>query len=198
MFLRVRPGHLFVALLRPAGQPAAQAWLGLCYAGLAWLAVVAGNGLDGGEVQRLFAAMLAQPIGSAAPLQLPPLSERGELVLALKVAVVALGSMPLWHAPALVHWGRQGVGPALFGSVVALWRTRWAFLNYMAGWLAVLVITTAALMLAVLALGPVALMVLMPVASLVLTAVFYITLWFGFEDTFDIRRGADPGGPDVA
>ena len=39
----------------------------------------------------------------------------------------ALLSVPFWHAPALVHWGGQGVAQALFSSTLALWRNKAAF-----------------------------------------------------------------------
>jgi hypothetical protein len=45
-------------------------------------------------------------------------------------------TIPLWHAPALMHWGRQGVAKAMFASVVAMWRTRAALLMFGLGWFA--------------------------------------------------------------
>jgi hypothetical protein len=60
------------------------------------------------------------------------LADRG-LVTASLIAMVLLAalSVPFWHAPALVHWGSQGVGQALFSSTLAVWRCRGAFVVYL-------------------------------------------------------------------
>ncbi|MFX8047562.1 hypothetical protein ABTK64_19815, partial [Acinetobacter baumannii] len=47
--------------------------------------------------------------------------------LLTRLGLVTLLSVPYWHAPALVHWGGQGVAQALFSSSLALWRNRAAF-----------------------------------------------------------------------
>jgi hypothetical protein len=36
------------------------------------------------------------------------------------MGLMGLLSVPYWHAPALVHWGGQGVAQALFSSTLAL------------------------------------------------------------------------------
>jgi hypothetical protein len=96
----------------------------------------------------------------------------------------ALLSVPFWHAPALVFWGGQGPAQAMFSSVLAVWRAKGAFALYSLGWLgAMLAAGTAAGVLLGL-LGPqVAGLVVMPVA-LMLSAAFYVSLYFGFRDSF--------------
>jgi hypothetical protein len=52
----------------------------------------------------------------------------------LRLVLLALLSVPFWHAPALVYWGRQGWAKSLFFSTMAIWRNRGAFLVYGLGW----------------------------------------------------------------
>lgn len=187
--LRIRPS-LFIAPLRASAQARRSlAALGLAYFGLYVIAWYLGNGLDNGETLKWFTdRMVAPPPGATAPPAPLPLSDAAHLVMALKMTLVALGTIPLWHAPALVHWGRYGAAKAMFASVVALWRTRAALLVFGLGWIALSLVVTIALGLLELVLGGGALMVF--VGALVMwmfSALFYVTLWFGFVDTFDIR-----------
>jgi len=115
------------------------------------------------------------------------LTDAGRVVLLAKMAIVALGSIPLWHAPALVQWGRYGAAKTMFASVVAMWRTRAALAMFGLGWFALSFAATAALGLLALVLGES--IVLLLVAAMLywaLSALFYVTLWFGFDDTFEI------------
>ena len=99
-------------------------------------------------------------------------------------------SVPFWHAPALVHWGGQSVGQALFSSTVAVWRSRGAFLTYMLGWVGVVLLfgVTAALLFGLLGAPQMAGLLGVP-AGLVFSAVFYLSLLFTFNDSFG---GAPP------
>ena len=192
--VRIRP-TLFFAPLRTSPQ-ARRALLevGLVYVGVLCVACFAGNGLDGGEASAWFGARLLMPQDPAAPALPavpPPLGDTATLVLCLKMAVIALGSIPLWHAPALIHWGRQGAAKSMFGSVIALWRTRAAFAVFLAGWFGVLfAFSTIVALLDALMDGSVALLIVAMIASWALSAVFYVTLWFGFVDTFEITPAA--------
>lgn len=60
------------------------------------------------------------------------LAMRGPLVTfgILYVAISAL----FWHAPALIGWHRIRLTQALFFSMVACWRNKWAFLLYALSW----------------------------------------------------------------
>jgi hypothetical protein len=207
--LRIRPALFFAPLRACAGARRALLTIGLVYVGVLCAAYFVGNGIDGGEARTWFGARLmvppdaalapelaaSAPAGAASavaaigalPALPAPLSQAGTFVFLLKLAVVALGSIPLWHAPALVHWGRQGAAKALFGSVVALWRTRAAFGVFLLGWFGVgLLFSVVLSALDALLDGSVMLLVVAMISSWALSAVFYVTLWFGFVDTFRI------------
>jgi hypothetical protein len=94
-------------------------------------------------------------------------------------------SVPYWHAPALVHWGGQSVGQALFSSALAVWRAKAALFTYMATWTALVVgigLGTA-LVFGLLGLGQLATLVSVP-AGLFLSTLFYVSLLFTFNDSF--------------
>jgi hypothetical protein len=186
--LRIRPGLFFAPLRASAPQRRALVEVGLAYVAMSLAAWYVGNGLDGGETARWFTdRMMMPPEGAAAPQALVPLSDSARLVVFLKVAVVALGSIPLWHAPALIHWGRYGAAKAMFASVVAMWRTRAALAVFALGWFALSFALTCALALLELLLGnSVVLLAVAVMLSWAISALFYVTLWFGFVDTFEI------------
>ena len=185
--LRISPGLLFAPLRASAQARRSLLAIGFAYYGLVLLAWFAGNGLDGGESVKWFLAnSMAQPDGAKPPATPAPLSDAGRGVLLLKMAIVALGSIPLWHAPALVQWGRYGAAKAMFASVVAMWRTRAALAVFGLGWFALSLGATAALAILALVLGDSIVVVL--VAAMLywaMSALFYVTLWFGFNDTFE-------------
>jgi hypothetical protein len=119
---------------------------------------------------------------------------RGALVLAVLASLV---SVPFWYAPALVHWAGQGAKHALFSSTVALWRTRSAFLLFMMGWtgLVLLASVAVAVLSGVLGSGMAALVgLVLQCGMMVLSAVFYLSVLFGFNDTFGGTAAADPPG----
>lgn len=87
-------------------------------------------------------ATLATVLGPPEPAT-PPISlqdiQLDALVLQLVLYTPVL--MLMWFAPPLVGWHAMGPGKAMFGSVVACWRNKWALLVY--------ALTASALMLAV-------------------------------------------------
>ncbi len=93
--------------------------------------------------------------------------------------------MPFWHAPALVHWGGQTAGQALFSSALAVWRCKGAFAMYMLGWVGLILMfgLATALVLGLLGMAQLAGLMGIP-AGLVFSAVFYISLLFTFNDSF--------------
>ncbi|NRF70920.1 hypothetical protein HLB44_28335 [Aquincola sp. S2] len=106
-------------------------------------------------------------------------------------ALLALLSVPFWHALALVHWGGQSAGQALFSSTLALWRSKGAFLVYGLGWLGCVV--AASLFGGVLvglltaALGnPAFALAFGAMVFVALSAAFYVSLWFMFDDSFEL------------
>lgn len=112
--------------------------------------------------------------------------------VATRLGLVTLLSVPYWHAPALVHWGGQGVAQALFSSTLALWRNKGAFALNALLWAAVLigVAGVISLVFGLLGLAQFAPMALMA-SGLLLSTVFYASLYFSFVDCF--MFGAPPG-----
>lgn len=105
--------------------------------------------------------------------------------LAARLGLIGLLSVPYWHAPALVHWGGQGVAQALFSSTLALWRNKAAFALNMLLWGALMLGIASGVSLVFGLLGlpqfaPVALMAI----GLMLSTVFYASLYFSFVDCF--------------
>jgi len=94
-------------------------------------------------------------------------------------------SVPFWHAPALVWWGRQSAWQALFSSTLGMWRAKGAYLIYGLAWL----LASAAMSLVVGLLAGLLgargfLVLLVPVMALTLSTAFYVSLWFSFVDSF--------------
>lgn len=195
--LRIRPALFFAPMRGPASTRRSLIEVGLIYVGLFILAWFVGNGIDGGETLRWFTdRMLMPPPGATAPPAPAPLSDTARLVMSIKMLVVVVGTIPLWHAPALILWGGYGVAKAMFASVVALWRTRAALLVFGLGWFALSFVVTLALTALELLLGASVLVLAIAVMlSWALSALFYVTLWFGFVDTFEIAPMAGPDAP---
>ena len=101
-----------------------------------------------------------------------------------RAAFTVLLSIPFWHAPALVFWGGQGPAQAMFSSALAVWRARGAFTLFALGWLGAMLAagTLAGIVMGVLGVQ-LAGLVIMPIA-LILSAAFYVSLFFGFRDSF--------------
>ena len=190
--LRIRPALFFAPLRTTAQARRSLLAIGLVYVAMFVVAWFIGNGLDDGETAKwLNDHMLMPPEGTAPPPVLKPLSQAAMIVVFLKTGVVALLTIPLWHAPPLIHWGRYGAAKAMFASVVALWRTRAALAVFGLGWLALSFVLTSVLAVLELAFG--ASMLVLGIAVLMswaLSALFYVTLWFGFLDTFEISPPA--------
>jgi hypothetical protein len=114
----------------------------------------------------------------------------------VRVLAATLMSVPFWHAPALVHWGHQGAGQALFSSTMALWRAKGAFTMYGLGWAMLSLVVGLLATVAVLLLGSGQLVsVLIMPAGMVLSAVFYVSLWFSFADSFGDQIGDELTAP---
>ena len=185
---RIRPSLFFAALRTSAQARRSLFGIGLVYVFMFLAAWFIGNGLDGGETAKwLTDHMLMPPEGTAPPPVLAPLSQAAMVVVFLKMAVVGLLTIPLWHAPPLIHWGRYGAAKAMFASVVALWRTRAALAVFGLGWFALSFAMASVLAMLELVLGSSTILLGFAVLmSWALSALFYVTLWFGFVDTFEI------------
>lgn len=175
----------FIEPLR--GDPARRrALLTMCvvYGVLAMCILMLADAVSGSAWSRLQVLMAK---GEAAQPEVDALlSEPGVgTAMILAVSLGALLSVPFWHAPALVHWGGQGVQQALFSSTVAVWRSKGAFVAYAAGWVGVVMLfgLLAAVLFAVLGMPQMAGVLGVP-AGLVFSAVFYLSVLFTFNDSF--------------
>ena len=118
----------------------------------------------------------------------------GSAMIVLAVLGTLL-SMPYWHAPALVHWGGQGVAQALFSSTLAVWRCKGAFFTYMLAWggLVLAFGLVSALVFGLLGARQLAGVVGVP-AGLLFSTVFYVSLLFTFNDSFGSGTPLRPEG----
>ena len=182
----LRPSVFWTPLTLGTTARRALLTIGMIYVVSNLLILLVGDWLDNGEVRNFMQAMMTPRTDGKMP-DLPPLSGAGFAVLMLQSFGAALVAIPLWHAPALVHWGRQGAAQAIFSSIVAVWRTRGALAVYALGWFGIMFGVAFALSLLAALIGAVpAAFVLAPPLMMMLTTVFYISIWFCFVDTFEI------------
>ncbi len=188
----VHPRH-FIEALR--GNPhRRRALLLMCglYGALAITILLLADGVSGHAWGRL--QLLLAKGGDSMQADIDALlSESGVAVGALLAVVLgSLLSMPFWHAPALVHWGGQGVRQALFSSTVALWRSKGAFFAYMMAWVGVLLLfgLITAVVFGLIGVPQLTGLIGIP-AGLVFSTVFYLSVLFTFTDSFG-------GAPTVA
>jgi hypothetical protein len=179
------------ALRCERAQLVAQAWLGLLFA-LATLGVVGlSQWVDGGAMDALMETLMsgkATPESVAEKLGDPMLGTG----MAVRFGLLGLLSVPYWHAPALVHWGRQGALQSLFSSSLAIWRNRAAFTVYGLAWGAVMLVFAFMLNLVLLGFGPTPLVALAASpATLIMSTVFYVSLYFTFDDCFTLSPADD-------
>ena len=99
--------------------------------------------------------------------------------------------MMFWHAPALVHW--HGVAPvkSLFFSLVACWTNKGALTLYMLAWLGLLVAAMFVITLFTRAFGAETVGFLLYPLVLLFASVFYASLWFTFQDSFEFDGSSD-------
>jgi hypothetical protein len=149
---------------------------------------------SGGAWARLQPLLLR---GQSAQAEIETVLEEPALGMATLIgAVLASGlSLVFWHAPALVHWGGQSVGQALFSSTLALWRSKGAFLVYLLVWLGLSAgfMLLVGLLFELLGAPDLAGVTVVP-AALMFTTVFYVSLLFSFNDSFASSARASPGG----
>ena len=182
----VHAGMLIAGLRVPDRARRLAQWQ-LCggYALASVAVIAASDGLDGGSLDALMQAMAKAQPGSPSPAVTQALADpQLTLGLLMRLGLAGLLSVPFWHAPALVHWGGQGAVQALFSSTVALWRTRGAFLVYALGWAAVMTVVSLGSLVLVLLFGASAVGFLALLMGLALSALFYLSLWFSFADSF--------------
>ena len=166
--------------------------------------IAAADAVDGGRFERL-QVLLATPERSGvenAELEALFADPRLSWGMVVRFGFAALLAVPFWHAPALVLWGSQGVGQALFSSTLAVWRNRGAMLVYLAGWAGLIAAfaVTVGLLFGLLGARQLVGLVALP-AMLMFTCVFYVSLYFTFVAAFGngpTDKPVDPAlpGPD--
>ena len=191
--LKLRPA-VFKASFSTTPQ-AARATLAivLIYVAAIAVLVLCADAMDGGETRRWLQAAMTPPPDGKPPV-IAPMSDASLSSVRFVMLGMTVVSIPLWYAPALVHWGGQGVAQALFSSVVALWRTKGAFVTFLLGWFVVGVAYDALVQLLAAVIGVEAVSLAALTGQMVLSIVYFISMWFGFVDTFEIAP-ADPAPP---
>jgi hypothetical protein len=163
------------------------------YGLLALVVLAIGDHVSNGAWARLQAAMAK---GVAAQAEVDTiLAEPGVGAGAIWIVLAGTAlTVPFWHAPALVHWGAQTPGQALFSSTLAVWRAKGAFVVYLLSWLGsvMLFALVTALLLGLLGLAQWAGVLGIP-GGLVFSAVFYVSLLFTFNDSFGGSPVLPPG-----
>ena len=159
--------------------------LGGLYA-LGFLVVMGLSALvDGGQFARLYL------VGGELSAELLLKSDFEAAALVAMALYLPL-SLLFWHAPALVHW--HGISPvkSLFFSLVACMRNFWAFTVFGLTWMAAFL--GMGLVVAVISalLGSPQLVgaILLP-AGMAMAAMFFTSLYFTFDDSFEVSTG-DP------
>jgi hypothetical protein len=179
----IHPGLFVKPLLSDAARRRALLILAGLYGLSMFGALALGQWVDGGTLFQLQQLQARQaPPADVEALMSTPEFRNG---MAVRLVLISLISCVFWHAPALVHWGRQSAAQSLFSSVLAMWRNRAAFVVFMLSWLAIAVLFAAiiGLALGLLGLPQLGAMVIIP-GSLILSTVYFVSMLFPFNDCF--------------
>ncbi|HUG24098.1 BPSS1780 family membrane protein [Piscinibacter sp.] len=186
------PSAFIEALRAGPVQRRAHLKLGLAYAVALTIVFWIGDVVGGDAFQ---AVQQAVADGKTSPEELEPLltDPRLRWGMLLTLAGIAALSLPFWHAPALVHWGGQPWGKALFFSTMAWWRNKGALAVYALTWFGATMLFGMAASLLMALLGTPQLMVLLLTpAMLMISAAFYASLYFTFADCFEPSAETPP------
>jgi hypothetical protein len=193
----VHPGQFIEPLRTDAARRRSLLILCASYGVLALAILLLSSWISNDAMTRLQTLMAKGDAGRAQIEAL--LDEPGVTRAAWLLGILGtLLSVPYWFAPALVHWGGQGVGQALFSSTLALWRNKGAFTTFVATWVAVVAVASIglAMVLALVGAAQLAPMLIVPLA-LMFTTVFYISQLFAFNDNFGGPSAAEAGDAPV-
>lgn len=181
----VHPRHFIEALRGDPLRRRALLTLCLIYGALGIGILLLADSVSGHAWGRM--QMLLAKGGDGMQAEMDTLLSEPGVAFGVLLALVlgALLSMPFWHAPALVHWGGQGVRQALFSSTVALWRSKVAFFVYTMAWVGVLLSfgLISAVVFSLLGAPQLTGVIGIP-AGLVFSTVFYLSVLFTFTDSF--------------
>ena len=143
------------------------------------------DAMDGGETRRWLHTVMTPPPDGKPPV-MPPISEASLSSVRFMMLGLTLISIPLWYAPALVVWGGQRTAQSLFSSVVALWHTKGAFLTFLFGWFIVGIAFDAIVQMLAAVFGIETISLAALTGQMILSITYFISMWFGFVDTFEI------------
>lgn len=186
----IHPGQFILPMKGATARRKDMIVLCVAYGAATLLVMLLSDTLDAGRFERL-QQLLARGDGNPeleALLQDPMLTWG----MVVRFGLIAALSVPFWHAPALVYWTGQSPAQALFSSTLAVWRSKGAFVVYGVSWIALVAgfsVLTALLSVA-LSMREVAAVLLLP-SVLVFSTVFYVSLWFTFDDSFGMRSQDD-------
>jgi hypothetical protein len=182
------PGVFAAPLTTDASRRRSMLVLGLGYAVASFALVTVTDWLDGGTFEALQQALASSQPESRQQVDALLADPQLQTGMVVRLALAVLLAVPFWHAPALVHWGGQGVAQALFSSTLACWRNKGAFLAYAAAWVVVVGLFMLLVnLVALLFQAPVALTAVMMPAVLMFSTAFYASLYFTFDDCFGVR-----------
>lgn len=134
--------------------------------------------------------------GAGPPQPLPPEIADG---LMLRIALAALVHLPftllLWYAPLLVAWHRLAPLKAMFFSLAACWRNRWAFLVYGVSCMVFIFgVSILGGLLRLAGLGPASVVVVMPMIF-ILVLTIYCSMYPSYVDVFVEEADPQPVAP---
>jgi hypothetical protein len=190
----IHPGCFLAPLKGDAQRRKRQLALCLAYGAATVLVMLISNAIDDGKFETL--QRLMGQGGKAAEVEALLRDPQLFWGVVWRFGLIALLSVPFWHAPALVHWGDQGPAQALFSSTLAVWRSRGAFVVYLLSWLGIIVAfgVTTALLAGLLSAREMAGILVLP-SVLIFSTVFYVSLLFTFNDSFGGSRLGPPPAP---
>ena len=180
------PSILITAFRANQQQIKAMLVLGAVYA-LGFLGVMGASTLfDGGKFAQLYF------VGGSLTRETAMTSEFQSAIWATMALHVPL-SMLFWHAPALVHWHQLPPLKSLFFSFTACARNFRAYIVFGLSWMGVF-LGVSATMTTVAALigGAAAASSVMFPAALLLAAMFFTSIYFTFESTFESTIQTEP------
>ena len=185
------PGVFIEPLRGSRGKSIALVQMGVVYAVATFAILMLSDVADGGKFDALQDA-IASGDSDAAKIAALLGDAQLQFGLLLRFGLASLLSLPVWHAPALVHWGDQSVGKAFFFSTMACWRNLRAFGVYALAWGGVILAfgVVANVMAALLQSPQIIALATVPV-GLLLSTVFYASLYFTFADCFAPDRAPD-------
>ena len=162
----------------------AQLMLCAAYAVATFAIALIAQWVDGGSMEAL--EKLASSGAPADQVATAAGDSRLFLGAITRLGLAALVSVPFWHAPALIHWGGQGVLQALFSSTLGVWRNKGAFAVNGLLWAATMMGLGLIVSLLAAALGlseQILPLIALPLVMLMST-IFYCSLYFTFVDCF--------------